>query len=350
MNQENNELFPLESLSADPLMLVATYLNNSDEPQEIKSNRTKYFPFFRSGLLQENRILAKLAQYAAEANVTRVASLVKIRPDLRIEVLFTLAGLAAQDEMEAMLKEHPEDLLVKAPLRDISGRVFEPLSVFQHAIWAKDVRYMAQMMLDCMPKNAKGEQIRLKLEEQYEQIVNKGVAYTLKGIRYVNERYFSLQPLITALSDYKKNYLNMNSDERHSYWCTVIGTAQSLLPAHIRHHYCDSENPFWDKPNIKAPHLKRSLEIHHLGKRELWAENLVELGKTLAIWVISSYDSTPAYAVSGKGYGVIGPHLPEIEALCSLDEHRTNVDLPALVKRLKTPIVDFNPYARFDCP
>ncbi len=78
---------------------------------EIETNRA-----FRKDIL-----LQRLAQFAFEGKITRVASLLNIRTDLRREVLFTLAGLGAQDEMGVLLRQHPEDLLISRPLRDISG-------------------------------------------------------------------------------------------------------------------------------------------------------------------------------------------------------------------------------------
>ena len=131
----------INNLGRDIITLISSMLDKTDEPQELKSSRRRNFPIFRTDLIQTNRILAKLAQYAFKGNIARVVSLLKIRPDLRIPVLFTLAGLGAQDEMELILKEHPEDLLVHYPLRDISGAMFETISLFKHAIWAKDVHY-----------------------------------------------------------------------------------------------------------------------------------------------------------------------------------------------------------------
>ncbi|ASQ47397.1 hypothetical protein [Legionella clemsonensis] len=351
MSQEKKELSPLETLNEDLFTLISSYLDKTDEPQELKSSRRKEFPFFRSSLMQKNRILAKLAQYAAEGNVKRIVALLIIRPDLRVQVLFTLAGLAAQDEMETILKQHPEDLLVKAPLRDISGRVFESISIFQHAIWAKDVRYMAKMMLNCLPQNPQGEQIRLKLLEQYKELRDKGVVYQLKGVRHENERHFSLDSLIEVLCNYKKEFYNLRYNERQTYWSTIIGSPQALTPAHIRHHYCDSQNLFSKTSSIEAPQLKRSLELHNfeLNKRQLWTENLVELGKTLGICSMT-YGSAPAYALSV--YGVTEPpELPEIETLRALDEHRTKIDLPALIEQLQTPIQNLEKYSGIEtCP
>lgn len=286
MTQQKTE-YPLdEILVGDVITLISSHLDKTDEPQEIKSRRRAHFPIFRTDVIQTNRILAKLAQYAYEGNITQVASLVKIRPDLRIQVLFTLAGLGAQDEMKELLKQHPEDLLVYSPLRDISGAEFLRITLFKHALWTKDVRYMTNMMLDCLPKNALGEQIRLKLVEQYKELMADGVVYYLHGVMHANERHFNLQPLITVLRTYVENYNHWTEEQREEHWCTVVGLAQTLIPAHIRHHYCDPEEAFWNRPDFKKPKLKRSLEIYNwiVKKSQLWAEGLVGLGSDFGIY------------------------------------------------------------------
>ena len=177
MSQEKIEpilhSFPLEQLG-DPATVIASHLDKTDESQEVKSMRALQFPNFGTNLIQTNRILTRLAQFAAEGKVEQVAKLATIRPDLRIQVLFTLTGLGAQDKMEPILKQHLDDLLVYSPLRDISGAEFPRITLFQHALWTKDVRFMANMMLDCLPNNAKREEIRLKLVGQYEELMADG--------------------------------------------------------------------------------------------------------------------------------------------------------------------------------
>jgi hypothetical protein len=268
--------------------------------------------------------------------VAQVAKLAAIRPDLREEVLFTLAGLAAQDEMEPILKQHPEDLLVVRPLRDISGAEFEPISLFQHCLWTKDVRYMANMMLDCLLQNEQGERIRLELVRQYEEHMAKGASYQLKGVRHENERHFNLQPLITALRTYVENYENWTDQEREQHWCTIVGLAQTLIPAHIRHHYCDPEEAFWNSPNFSKPKLTRSLEIYNRvsSRTQLWSEGLVGLGSDFGIyvgWLGGAWQTC-------LGIGASVSSEASLAALVALDEVRTNIDLPALIKRLNTPI------------
>jgi len=333
MAQEKTE-YPLDAiLIKDVITLISSHLDKTDEPQELKSLRRRHFPLFRTGVIQTNRILAKLAQYAFEGNIARVASLLKIRPDLRIQVLFTLAGLGAQDEMEPILRQHPEDLLVYSPLRDISGAVFEPISLFKHAIWTKDVRYMANMMLDCLPQNAIGEAIRLELVLQYKELMAKGVTYQLKGVRHENEHHFNVQPLITALHTYVENYNDWTEERREKHWCTIVGLAQTLIPAHIRHHYCDPEEAFWNSPNLQKPKLKRSLEIYNwiLGKSQLWSEGLDGLGRDFGGYACG-LGSVGMAAVLGLDARA------NLAALTALDIARTEIDLPALIKRLHTPI------------
>jgi len=331
MAQEKKEL---DSLGRDVITLISIHLDKTDEPQELKSNRRRHFPIFRTDVIQKNRILAKLAQYAYQGNVAQVARLLNIRPDLRIEVLFTLAGLGAQDEMEIILRKHPEDLLVVHPLRDISGAVFEPTTLLKHTIWTKDVFYMANMMLDCLPQNAQGERIRLKLVRQYEEHMAQGVVYQLHGMKHENERHFNVQPLITALRTYVKNYNDWTEKERKLHWCTVVGLAQTLIPAHIRHHYCDPEEAFWNNPNLKKPKLTRSLEIYNwvLSKSQLWSEGVTGLGSGFGIcwWVCGLGARVRARCARWR--------VSSLAALTALDETRTEIDLPALIKRLHTPI------------
>jgi hypothetical protein len=327
--------YPLdEILIKDVVTLISSHLDKTDEPQELKSMRRRHFPLFRSDTIQTNRILAKLAQYAFEGNIARVASLLKIRPDLRIQVLFTLAGLGAQDEMEAILKQHPEDLLISHRFRDISGAEFPGITLLQHVIWTKDVRYMANMFLDCLPKNEQGEKIRVALEQQAKQYMNKGAVYQLNGKQHC-EVHFNLQPLITALRTYVERYDDWKEEEqREKHWCTIVGLAQTLIPAHIRHHYCDPEEAFWNNPDFKKPKLKRSLEIYNwvLEKSQLWSEGLVGLGRDFGIYAHLGLGG--AAADSGR----LAVARRNLAALTALDEARTEIDLPALIERLHIPI------------
>ncbi len=347
MGQEKKECTILE-LPPELINLISLYAAGG-EHETSRSNLAISHTIFGRNLFQKDRLLSKLASLAAESNIVEVTNLLNICPGLRVEVLFTLAGLGAQDEMETLLQQNPEDLLVYGPLRDISGAVFGCITLFQHTIWTKDVRYMANMMLDCLPHNEHGELIRLELVRQYEEHMNKGVAYQLKEIM-INERHFNLEPLKTAHCTYEKNYDNWTEEQRENHWCTVIGFAQNLLPAHIRHHYCDPEEDFWDDNlNFNKPKLKRSLQIYNsiLKIHQLWSTDLDGLGRDYGIYACYTKKGLfKCKTVSSPKNG--GPEANS-DALWALEYCRTEIDLPTLVKRLYTPIqnLEHNPKSEY---
>ena len=289
------------------------------------------------GLFRTDFILEKLARYAAEGKIAQVARLLNIRPDLRIEVLFTLAGLGAQDEMEVILKQHPEDLLVSHPLRDISGAEFVSITLLQHAIWTKDVRYMANMFLDCLPKNEQGEKIRAALEQQVKEQMDRGVVYQLNDVWHMDV-HFNIQPLLTAQKIYVNNCNDWTEKEREWYWGTEVGSRQVQVPAIIRHHYCDPDESFCDKPDFKKLKLKRSLKINNwVAQRvQLWSEALFGLDSNFgmcgadgnwAMGVIADKEGPPCEWVDS-----------DLASLTALDEVRTKNDMPALIERLHIPV------------
>jgi hypothetical protein len=323
MTQAKKELLPSNKLHLAAITQISSFL-----PLTLcRASRDSYE--------QRNLLLSSLARYAAAGKVAQVERLATLRPELQTQVLFSLAGLGAQDEMEPILKQRPEDLLAYRPLRDISGAQFSHISLFQHAIWTKDVRYMANMMLDCLPQNEQGEAIRLEMVRQYEELMDQGVEYQLNGVLHQGERHFSLQPLITALETYVTEYNNWTDEQRKKHWCTVVGLAQTVLPAHIRHHYCDPEESFCDKPNFKKPKLKRSLEIYNwvANKYQLWGQGLGGLGLDFGL-----RGGPPGRCVRPPAVAWPATVAVDSMALKALDEMRTSFDMLALIKRLYTPI------------
>lgn len=59
-----------------------------------------------------------------------------------------------------ILKKYPELLQERITFTDKSGRVFKDTSIWEYVIWALDMRYMAPMMLECVPHNKQGEVLR----------------------------------------------------------------------------------------------------------------------------------------------------------------------------------------------
>lgn len=282
METKNEKLFPIEILGNDVLQNIATQLAHMDEPQELKSART-LFPMFRTEISRKERLLARLAQYRREANVDKVVDLLTIRPDLDVEVLFSLAALGAQEEMSVMLRIHPKFLLLKRPLHDISGAIFESISLLQHAIWSNDVD-MVDMMMSCIPNDEEGDAIRLGLLEQYNDHKENGVMYCLDGKLY-QEHHFNLEPLITTT-----NKSMQSQNKSLGEWYCEVGLCQNKLPAYIRHVYCSFSSVLPAvihlRPGFAAADvfkLKRSFEIEIDNKKQKWSENLMGLGVDFGI-------------------------------------------------------------------
>lgn len=338
MSQEKKECSRTTSsiLSKDIMSVISFHLKDEKSKSALLSSHLG----FGVSSFQRNRILTKLAQLACQGNIAQIAKLEEIRPDLGKEVVFTLAGLGAQNEMESILRKHPEYLLNYAPLRDISGARFERITLFQHALWAKDVRYMAHMMLDCLPKTEKGEEIRLKLIRQYEELMSQGVVYHLGGVRH-KECHFNLNPLITALDTYETDNVFMSDEEKAAFWCTTIGGAQSIVPAHIRHHYCDPELTISEDEWYTKPKLKRSLAFNYkcgFQKIQLWSEAMTGLGRDFGMGLGMEWG--PGLTLSANRVGLLSPEEDFFASrkLLDLDETRTQIDLPKLVERLQISV------------
>ena len=330
----------ITDLPEEKIYEVFSYLNN-----EEKNNLALTNSMFGHSVFQNDRIKTKLSQYIATGHIDMAVKLLNLRPDLSKviknflgQALFRLVGFGEQDKVEIILKLYPEFFLTYAPIKDISGVLpvidienCKGITVFQHAIWAGDVRFMCNMMLDCLPKNAFGEKLRIELLRQCNELMDKGVVYVVDG-KVHREKQFSLQALIIALQSFVENFGNRSWDERDFHWCTDVGLPQNLLTAIARHHYCNPEESFWNKPNFhEQKKLIRSIDIVNYaegGKKQLWDDSLVGLGSKFAI--------SAAVPISG---GVLQEVCKaDLAALTALCEVGTKIDLPELMQRLQSPI------------
>lgn len=296
----------------------------------------------KDNFFQEYKLLSKLSEFIASGKIEKIEELRKLRPDLSSQIdkivqieLFKLTGVAEQDKIEQLLKKYPELLLSSVPLKDISGIELvidgkKGITIFQHAIWAKDVRYMCNMLLDCLPKTQKGEEIRQKLVEQCNELMEKGVVYKLNAQTH-REKQFSLKPLIDALQTYVKDSKNWKS-----HWCTAVGLAQTLLPANVRQHYCDPEEPF-ENPNFRKPKFKRCLEFYnYLGnKMESWDSSLARLG--ISFGITRGQRGCALAGVPRNQRQSVPLALLDLAALTDFDKVRTE-DLKLLIQKLQNPI------------
>ncbi|MCL9684906.1 hypothetical protein [Legionella maioricensis] len=341
MTQEKID-YSIKDLAPDTKAEISNYIN--EEPS--RSSFALSSRMFGLGEIQDNRIKTKLVQYMATGKLEMLVKLLAIRPDLRSAIqplvqhaLFKLAGFGEQDKMKLILESYPEFFYTYAPLKDISNVCpainkgdCKGITVFQHAVWAGDVFYMCNMMLDCLPENEEGEKIRAELQRQYKELMEHGVVYEVDGKLHF-EKQFSVQSLMGGLSQYVTNYESWAWKEREFHWCKDVGLLQNLLTAHFRHHYCDPEESFWNNPNFTKAKLTRTLVFNDVAKNEkqVWDDTVVDLGSKCAI------SSGP---LGGAGNKFVGSSVAEhdLRALTTLHNVRTNIDLPDLVKRLNSPI------------
>ncbi len=153
-----------------------------------------------------------------------------------LEILPQLVVAGKQNQVEMIIKKNPTLLLKPYKIKDLSGREFKRMSVFQYALWALDW-HMWKMMLRYIP---------LKLANQQIQ--------ELESCSTEHGKYFSFQPLIESLKKYVSN-------STENQWCKVVGKEQALLPAHAINEYCRNDQSFYPCPNFMEGHLIRTMQV-----------------------------------------------------------------------------------------
>lgn len=263
------------------------------------------------------------------------------QPQLLVTKLLEYVAFGNQDKVEQLLKIHPELLLERGTVTDYSGRTFKNITAFEYALWALDVRYMAPMMIRCLPKNEDGEKIREALLHQFNSLEENGISYTLDGKTHT-EKHFDFKPLQEALKTYGTNYNHWNANQRETYWCKVVGGAQRLLPSHVAQHYCDPETPFYPLPTFDKENFLRTFIFYN------WSTNQYDT------WFPLSKDQCGL----GVNFGILrddtihavaAPRLPawplgfsplvDLVAITTLCTVRT-ADLELLKQQLGTPLQD----------
>ncbi|MGQ3890780.1 hypothetical protein [Legionella sp. CNM-4043-24] len=243
-------------------------------------------------------------------NKNDIANLYPLKENLT-NTLIEHAAHGRQDEAKAILAKFPELLLETGAAIDIAGYQFTG-TAFQYAVWAMDT-HMYTMMLDCLPQNEQGEEIRKGLLEQSE----------------AQKEHFNFQPLIKALQAYVDNFDAWDWPHRYAHWCKVVGGAQRDLPAHVRHEYCHPDRSFSPVPDFTEKVLPRSLMFYNwvTSSWQNWDGGALGMGSDFAIF-------RSALPLTGGGRG--GPCL-DLAAVTTLCEVRT-ADLISLGQRLQTPI------------
>lgn len=137
---------------------------------------------------------------------------------LNISKFLSHVGLGEQHEAEEMLKQNAYLCFEYGNLIDCSKREFKNITGFQYALWALDF-HMWNMILKYLPDKQAKLQVSFFKSRKDEQI------------------FCDWQHLINALQKYIDNHDVWNYDKLKSYWSSVIGGAQLLLPAHVINEY-----------------------------------------------------------------------------------------------------------------
>ncbi|MFA6301554.1 MAG: F-box protein [Legionella sp.] len=183
-----------------------------------------------------------------------------------------------QNEAQALLLSNPDLLYYYGPVRDITGRTFTRISIFQYALWAWDVKHMAKMIMQCLPPEEPGRLIKAVLLKQLKELEQKGLDYKFNGKTISGEKHFDFKPLFEAYKTHIANPLSVSN------WLAV-GAAQNELPANIRQELCQQNQTISNTAVFSQEHLNRTLKFFNYvtKKTEVWDANLLNLGKTFAI-------------------------------------------------------------------
>jgi hypothetical protein len=163
------------------------------------------------------------------------------------------------DAVRTLLKNNIDLLYKRGSVTDCSGRTFESISPFEYALWGLD-KHMWDMMLSCMPKDEKGNEVfehlkaqykAFKIDEKVETPQVKGVTYTLHGTLITESHFNFKQTIIKELQTQvdlqnAPGNKNWNIDKQ---WVEGVGGAQRLLPMHCVNEYC-ANRAFTPIPNF----------------------------------------------------------------------------------------------------
>lgn len=203
----------------------------------------------------------------------------RYQPERLFLTLLKYVTESSLDKVRLILEKYPELLLRYGTITDPTGRSFKHITAFQYALWAIDLKDMCRIILDSVPKNKTGNELRNSLFNQLQELEENGINYERAGVKY-NEKHFNLSPLRNALNIYISSCPNWGFNEVKAYWCEIIGGEQKSFPISIRHFYCGHREIILGQLIIK-----RSLTLYnYTNNTEIkWDKDLDGLGIRFAI-------------------------------------------------------------------
>jgi hypothetical protein len=249
------------------------------------------------------------------------------KPMLDVRKLLLQVVRGKHAAVQTMLKNDISLAFKRGKVTDYSGRTFEDISAFEYLLWALDKHMWAQV-LDCIPKNEKGNEILAELLSQYKKVITEGVSYELNG-KIIREHHFDFASTIIKALQRQIDYLNTcrpkNLDTIDEQWREGVGGAQKLLPMHVVYEYC-SDIPFEPLPQFTSQPKSSMLFYNWLTeKNENWFADNSMLGVDFAIY---------------KGLGKVAESVDSARLVLKLGS-RLLRDLAALTALCKVRTMDF---------
>lgn len=211
--------------------------------------------------------------------------------------------------------------------------------------------YLTRTMLDCIPDNIEGVEIKKIVKQQYERHNLQGLECIAKDGTHYFQKHFDIQPLLTAYTTYIEAYTALDGgtplpnapdwDAIDRLWLAV-GMAQRSLVMHLRQHYCDMKRDF-NSLNGGHDSLARNSTFFNAltGVYEAWDSRAESrLGFDFGICA-NRWRPTPVALAGGLGVradpNMVARNSAAVATLCKV---RTNDDYDALGARLAS---DLNP-------
>jgi len=245
-----------------------------------KDEATHFFIQMKDPLIRQ---LDLKATSRLSATCTSLYGLFKY--DVLIKKLLHFTVLGRLDQVENILKVHPELALKRATITDLSDRTFYNITGLQYAAWALDIE-MCELILKNVD-NASASVADTQLSE-------------LEKNPWGHGAYYDISPLVKKTQGYLNNYNGWDYDKCCQYWQKEVGGEQRKCPAWLIYAWCEAGyDVAWVKKDLKNIKVVRQYEKEHL---KWWFEQAYNGG--LGVGSTWSCHRGPRDQVQGwSGYG-----------------------------------------------
>lgn len=174
--------------------------------------------------------------------------------------LITAVVNGCPEDVTEIIKHNPTVLLERDDFFDLSDRRFINCSVLDYVMWALDVKFMANTILDAIPKTNEGIAILKALHKEFKQMIQHGVRYKLQG-RLYHEIHYDHTQILQEYEKYITHFGDWTREQLDDQWVNKIGSEQWFLPTHVAQHLCDPNLNIDQQPYFSGDNFARSLNV-----------------------------------------------------------------------------------------